>query len=271
MAKKNELTKAGDQVPATYDYGDEVGAGLEGAEEILVLPFLNVLQSNSPQVDSGDPKYIPGAKAGMLINNVTNELIDGEEGVLFIPVHWTRSYVEWVPRDAGGGFVGRHTVDSQVVLDAIKAADGKRFGKLSLPNGHDLIETNYVYIHLLDEKGGMIVGSAVLSFTSTKIKPFRNWFSSLLILKGKPPLYANRARLTTFKDKNKKGQFYNFKIEPMRGSWLDSLIDPQSERELLEIGRALRESVLENKVQAATDMAHEEEAEKEEDGEEIFG
>ncbi len=53
MSETKEVVKVAPAgVPATYDYGDDAGAGFEGTKgSDLSVPFLGVLQANSPQVE----------------------------------------------------------------------------------------------------------------------------------------------------------------------------------------------------------------------------
>lgn len=246
---KEVAVKKGGTAVAAYDYGEYGGEGFEGTSSSdLSIPFLAVLQSNSPVVEEEE---VEGAKAGMLYNTVTREIISGEDGVVFLPVHKDVAYVEWIPRDSGGGFVGLFDPQSAEVKKAIADNGGNRIGKLKLENGNELIETHYVYGLLLDPSGQETTGFAVLSFTSTKIKPCRDWFTAMYTLKGKPPLFANRAVLKTVKQKNEKGTFYNFRIDPLKATWKDSLINPKEEAHLLQEAREFREMVTSGMAKAA--------------------
>jgi len=229
---------------AAYDYGQDAGAGFEQVKATdLAVPFINVVQALSKIVEEG------GATAGQLFNTVTGEFIEGDVGVAFVPCHKEEAFVEWVPREKGGGFVGLHAPDSEVVKKAIETNGGKRFGDLKVGE-NDLIETHYVYGLVLDEEGNPD-GFAVVAFTSTKIKVFRNWLTAMYTLKGKPPMFANRARIKTVKQKSKQHTFYNLKIEPLKGSWGDSLINPQTEAALLTAARDFQQMVVSGLARAA--------------------
>ena len=67
------------------------------------IPILRVLQSGSPEVDEDNPKYIEGAKSGSLLNLSTKEVFNGKDGVWLIPCGYHKEWVEFVPRDKGGG------------------------------------------------------------------------------------------------------------------------------------------------------------------------
>jgi len=238
---------------AAYDYGADAGAGFEGTSGAdLSIPFISILQSNSPQVEEDGDRYKPG----QMVNTVTGDIIEGDvskqaPGQAFLPVHKETAYVEWVPRDKGGGFVGLHDPNGDVVKAAIAANGGSRIGKLMLDNGNELIETHYIYGLLLDEAGETTTGFAVVSFTSTKIKPYRDFTTAMYTLKGRPPMFANRAVLKTVKQKNEKGSFFNFKIEPLKGSWAESLINPGTEAALLEEAKGFRDMVTSGMARAA--------------------
>lgn len=244
VAKKEEKSTA----LAAPDYGEYKGEGFEGTTASdLSIPFISVLQNNSPIVEDN-----PEAEAGMLYNTVTGELIDGEDGTIFQPCYKERLYTEWVPYDDGGGFVGIHTPDSDIVKNALVVVEGNKFADLK--NGeNDLVETHYVYGNLLDKDGKEVVAFAVMAMTSTKIKVCRDWFTSMYMIKGQPPLFANRARLQTVKQKKDKFTFYNFKITPIGNSWAESLIDPKSEdgKALLQAGKEFKDMVTSGIAKAA--------------------
>ena len=84
-AKGTAVAPAAGGAAAVYDYGSDAGAGFENTKgSDLSIPFIQVLQSNSPQVENNNPE---GAKSGMLFNSVTKEMVDGREGIVFLPCH----------------------------------------------------------------------------------------------------------------------------------------------------------------------------------------
>lgn len=214
--KKKALAKRGEAALATYDYGEDAGAGYEGTSSAdFAIPFLSVLQTNSPECEKAHDRYLEAAEAGMLMDTVSRELIDGDEGVVIVPCLTSHVFTEWVPRDegggGGGGFRGVHETDSDIVKRCrAEAKDG--FAKLPTGDGTELIETFYIFALRLDEEGDA-VGFFMIPFTSTKIKVYRKFMQRLRQVKGNPPLFANRVRISSVPDSNKKGNFYNFKLE----------------------------------------------------------
>lgn len=189
-------------VRSTYDEED-LGAGLEGVtQDELAVPFVAILQKGSPQCEEGNPRALAGAKPGTLINTVTNKLYDGKSGIRFVPVHRDRNYVEWVPRDDGGGFVGIHQVESPEVRDAIKKA-GRKFGKLKIGDNNDLVETCYLYGLLLAEDSSF--ERVIIAFSSSQIATYKRLITTAqsIQLAGEggrpvvPPLFSHVYRLKT--------------------------------------------------------------------------
>lgn len=191
-------------------YADYAGAGFENqTSDDYSIPFLQILQALSPQLQEND-----SLRQGMILNTVTGEVWDGKNGIAFVPATTQHVYVEWKPRNAGGGFVGIHEVNSDLVNHA-KAASAE-YGKYSTPDGNELIETFYVYGIALDDDGN--ASEAVLAFSSTKIKKYKGWMTKAKTIQiplpdGRripAPLFAHRYRLKTVSDKNNKGQFFNW-------------------------------------------------------------
>lgn len=214
MAKDVAVKK--EALPTTdVDYGQYAGAGFEGlSKDDYIVPFLRILQSNSPQVEGGAAPIV-GAKPGMIFNNVTKELIGGDIGIPFVPVSRDHNYVEYTPRDAGGGFVGIRPLDDGLVQKLLD--EQGRFKKLITRDGTELIETYYVF--------GMAILSdrrlpAVIGFSSTQIKAYKSWMTNadgitIRLADGrevKPPLFAHRWLLGSFPDKNKKGSFHSWRV-----------------------------------------------------------
>lgn len=237
---------------AAFDYGADAGAGFEDVKgSDLSIPFLTLLQANSPQVANQDPK---GAAAGMIFNSVTRELTDGDEGIPFLPCHKEGPvWVEWVPRTKGGGFVGLHDPASDVVKNGtpiMHPETGEPTRKLR-HGENELIETFYIYGLLLEPSGEETCSFAVISFTSTKIKPHRDWVTAMYTLKGKPPIFANRGVVKTVKQVKNNDTFFNYRIEPFNTTWVNSLIDPATLGDLLLEAKEFQNLVTSGMARAA--------------------
>lgn len=247
-------TPAKRESTAVADYGDYAGAGFETVRpEDLSIPFLAILHTTSPQVENDDPK---GARPGMLYNTVTRELYDGEAGVPFQPCFFQNDlFIEWIPRNKGGGIVAIYRESDQVVQDAIRANGGSKFGKLVVGDGHELIETHQCYGNILDPDGKESVCPVVLGFTSTRIKPKKDFLTAIKLVKGNPPVFAFRALLKTAKKSNEFGTWYNWVIEPFGGgNWVQGQVG-EDNKDLLDEGAAIYRSISSGQREADYDSA----------------
>ena len=244
---KNEIEKK-DQTAAaivSYEYGSDAGEGVKDlGQEFFQLPFLNLLQALSPQVAGDESEQIEGARPGMFFNSVSQELFDGKTGVILQPVHVRNAYVEWTDRENGGGKVGEHLPESPLVAAAkARARIGKTdWNDLRTEANTLLAETFYLlalqYAGLYD----LSPTPVLISFVSTKIKPFKNLMTRLATMQGgQVPLYANRIRMISTSDRNAAGQpFHNVKFVPADStvSFANALLAPDDER--FAAGKKLR-------------------------------
>lgn len=105
LAAEAEFTTDSSQELAA---GTGAGTSREAADNLI--PIITCLQFLSPQLAQEDPSYISGAKPGdiWLRNTPDAGLIDGEQGFIWQRVAFQRAWIEWIDRDAGGGFVARY-------------------------------------------------------------------------------------------------------------------------------------------------------------------
>ena len=210
----------------------------------ILLPFVNQVLQLSPQLNKKNDKFIEGVKSGQFVNSVTNALLPDE--LHFVPCAIDHNYVEWTPRDNGGGFVAVHDVQSDVVKKAREASKGGL--DLKTPAGNDLQETFYIYGIRTSGPGTGAEEAVVLSFSKTKIKSYKTITTRLFTWKGtkQVPLFAYQLVMKSFDTQNKKGQPYsNVTIEPavendIQKSLLPPLIDGKP-NPLLLAGKELYE------------------------------
>ena len=237
-----------------HDYGEFAGDGFQGATAAdFAVPFLNIIQAGSNKT----MERVQGAVPGMLINSVTNQLYNGKDGVLFVPCARQHQFVEWIPRNKGGGIAARHEPTSKVVMEAKARCE---FGEYVTPNGNDLVETFYLTGYLLSDVNDLTPdGVIVIPFSSTKIKAYKSIMQTLNTFKGRPPLFANRLKVTVFSDQNKKGNFFNLSVAPALGGVAESLIplrlEDGSVNPLLVFGKELNQQILSGTRQMADESA----------------
>jgi len=138
MTKETNLTKKTEGALATNMFEADANAGTHNMEQDdLALPFLKVLGQLSPEINKQNGKYVQGAEPGMILNSVTKELFDGSKGIDVIPCFYKREYLEWKPRELGGGLVRIYSIDDPIV----RTSKRDQFNRDVLPNGNYLENT----------------------------------------------------------------------------------------------------------------------------------
>ena len=216
--KPNALATVSEQTLATiYEDAD---AGLDFGLGDTAIPFLRILQSNSPECQRGGAKHIEGAQAGMFLNIASGTLYEDEAGIVVIPVAFMRSYTEWRPREGaggtGGGFVADYGTDGSLMPKTQRNDKNKNI----LPNGNELTEAGLYYLMVLTEDG--TTERAALSLSSTQLKKARKWNSLIQAVTVPKPtggvftpaMFYMSYRLSTRVESNAKGQWYGLHVEP---------------------------------------------------------
>ena len=92
----------------------DAGQGLSEVNmDTIQIPFLKILSSMSPQTKKSKKEYVDGAEEGMIFNTVTEELIDGAEGITVVPCYFEPVALEWTDRGTGSSApVNVHPVDT---------------------------------------------------------------------------------------------------------------------------------------------------------------
>ena len=190
----------------------DAGKGVSTAQEDNMVPLVYVLQALSPQCNRRNGAYIEGSEPGaILLKNAPSPIVNGEEGIVFQPCAFFKRWVEWVPRESGGGIVASH---NDLPSDAQKIADAKNPAKIKYvrPNGNELIETRYHAGFAVTDNGPL---PYVIPMTSSGHTVSRNWMFMMgsKQLNGKRmPSWASLYRLTTIERTNAAGTWFQFKV-----------------------------------------------------------
>jgi len=252
MAK--EVAVKEDTAIAVYEGFEEFnGAGFsEVTAEDLSIPFLRILAQLSPQVNKRDGAYVQGAEAGMLFNTVLNEVYDGEQGIQVIPCHYNRRFVEWTPRDSGGGYVQSYETTDPIVGTTTR----NDIGQDVLPNGNYLANTAQFFVLFLHPELG--AQRALITMTSTQLKKARKWMTQAqsLTAKGKNgmytlPLMSQVYTLTTVQEQNDKGTWFGWEVSRTRS------LDPSQDEDayLFEQGVDFAKSIKAGDVEVREDKS----------------
>lgn len=245
VAKTEE--KSNLPVAPAPNFREDAGAGLEGADrDSFAIPFLALLQANSPQVSE-----IEAAKAGMFINTVTNELY---KEVQVIPCAFQRRFVRWAPREDGGGYRGQYKPNEIEAMGIRPDEEGHL-----LLEGDELKDTRLHYVLVQSANGQW--QPALISMASTQVKKSKRWNSRIESIQLKdettgemyrPASWSHIYKVRSTKEENNKGAWWGYEID---------MAGPVSSKALYDTAKAFHKSVaagivevtLENDSVAASD------------------
>jgi hypothetical protein len=220
MAK--ELKKAGEIVPATTDLLDEMerhaGEGISRERADNLVPNIMLAQSLSPFVVDGR------AKAGDFFFPTTGRVIPGAEGFYFQPAGHDNMWMEFKPRNDGGGFVrtypwegfkGGEDGSDPILPEGVKLVKSWPPKYVSAA-GND-VSHHRVWPGIFWEDGDGI--EYVLKLTGTMHTVARNWnfaaLSSNKLPSGKPrPLWGQVYKLTTFLTRKSGNSWHMINVGP---------------------------------------------------------
>jgi len=204
------------------DFAADAGAGLEGTQkDDYAIPFLAILQGLSPQVVDG----LEGARPGLIMDSIDLTFSDR---VVVVPCAFARRFIEWAPRNKGGGFRGEHLpldVESgKIGEEYVDTKSGmKRLGvKVTDKDGatyfNELKDTRSHYVLLVKPDGTF--KPCVISFSSTQVKKSKRW---LALISGTqlrnaagaiytPPSYAMMYEMSAVKEQNDQGSWFGWSM-----------------------------------------------------------
>ena len=209
---KTQIEKAQPNALSTdvvIDFAADAGMGMEGTDKAsFAIPFIAVLQGLSPQIETVD-----GAKPGLFINTVTNELY---RELSVVPCAFQRRFTRWAPREQGGGYKGEYNpVD--VELGTIAGIEHNEKGQPTI-DGDVLKDTRNHFVLVKSASGSW--QPALLSLSSTQIKKSKRWMSLIQGIEmrtpqGKlfnPPSFSHMYNLTTKKEENQQGSWWGVEV-----------------------------------------------------------
>lgn len=204
------------QLPDHIQKGDKRGTENLGIQD-LVIPRLEIVQGLSPAVKRGDPGFINGAAPGMLNNSVTRDLYG--EKVWLIGVHYAVQYLVWRDRKmveahnqqnprnklpTEGGFFGAYsTVEEAKARAEAEGGESQCIMVVDTPT--------HLCLLMNQDKGEL--EEIMLSMPKTKAKISRQW--NTMVKLANKARFAMAYEVTTVLQKNPKGDFYNYVINPI--------------------------------------------------------
>jgi len=111
--------------------------------------------------------------------------------------------------------IAAYNVGDAIVREVLSTA-AEAFGAIKMPNGNELVETFYVYGVQVQADGSPM--AAVLAFTGSKIKKYKQWMTKarsiqIVLPDGRripAPLFAHKYLLKTVTEKSAKGSYANW-------------------------------------------------------------
>jgi hypothetical protein len=227
---------------------------MEGADsDSFAIPFLRILQPLSPQCTEHDAEYIEGAKAGMILNSVTGELVDGKEGITFLPCSFQRRFLQWAPRGSDRGYGGEFLPEDIAAMridGRVVELEGRLYVPLEDGTVHEkkcdkMTDTRSHFGIAVTEAGASQV---LLPLSSTQIKKSKQLMSMLNSAKVKgpnglvtPPTWMNAVKMTTVLESNDQGSWFGVKFEA--GGFIQS-------KDLYDAGKAFHEMIAAGEAKA---------------------
>ena len=191
------------------------GTGLEEVtSDDISIPYILVLQALSPQLNKNDGKYIKGAEQGNIYDSVLDKAYDGDEGIVVVPCYYNKKYIEWAPRETGGGKVKEH--DTREILAQCTRNDR---GQMVLANGNYVAETAQFFVMICSEDESEWT-QGVISMTSTQLPKAKKWIAQMRQRRVvdnngnmvDAPMFLFKYRMKTVAEQNDRGSWYGWSI-----------------------------------------------------------
>jgi hypothetical protein len=221
-APKTEAKEVVVRPPTQLSNQPIAGGGKRGLEEAdsddMIIPYAKLMQPLSPEVDEGI------AVAGQIVNSLT-KFVYGT-GLLFIPLVLNKRRIYWKPRDEGQGIICGSSNFKQPDQGAKLArvcsqCRHSQWGSEGEPPECSAILTfpalaiavvgdDGDYYELPEDSDGNEL--VAISFLKTSYGAGKQLVSMASFSPG--DLFDNIYELNTFKEKNDKGTYHVFKVQP---------------------------------------------------------
>ena len=201
---KNQVAVKEEFELVTNEIPDFMKQGNRGAENVgtddMIIPRIELIQALSPVRKKSDPAYIDGAEEGMLYNNVTRTLYGTE--VTVVPVYYTKQFLVWKDRKAGGG--GSNGFRGAF---ATKELADRAIAELA----EEALEVSDTAQHFVLVRNGDDWQEAVISMAKSKVKVSKRW-NSLMRLSNTDS-FSRAYKLSATTETNARNEsYFNFNV-----------------------------------------------------------
>jgi hypothetical protein len=181
-----------------------------------LIPLVYILQPLSPQVMARNPAQIQGAEPGDIwLRNAADPI---HKEIWFQPCHFSKDWVEWIPRARGGGYAGRHPgtgLDHDgppVGAQQYRDPENPQSIKFKMPNGNDVVQTRYfggnIWLPDIDEPLAYIIPLSSTGHTFGKAWNVK--MNQRRINGERAKMWSSVYHLITTPKSNNKGEWYMF-------------------------------------------------------------
>lgn len=182
----------------------------EMTSDSFTIPFLNIVQSLTPIYQQENKSA--DIKLGAIYDSVSQEAY---QKIRVIPVLFRRKWIEWKPRELGGGFVAIH---NDCPKEAVRGDKG-----LVLPNGNKVNDTRQHYVLYQDHAG--LFNAALISMKSTGIVTSQTWCTQMgrcremitgdkgIITSRRQHMYERYYELSTMLRRKNADQWYAWNVK----------------------------------------------------------
>ena len=181
--------------------------------EDVIVPRLQLCQSNNPELKKSHSKHIPGLEQGMFFNTATREIYGRE--VRLINAHYFRSRTRWEEPTIGAPILCRSSDGVIGVGDPGIACAQCEYSKFKDEDKDTRPEcTTFMnFPSLVIGAGGAVdlTQIVVVSFKSLAIKAGKNW--NTLVNIRNADRFAGVYKLTSVEDHRESGDSYQPAIE----------------------------------------------------------
>jgi hypothetical protein len=202
---QDALVKVGPSALAVPEYVTAGSDGTEGIQsEDLKIPRLALAQALSPELSESDPKYVEGLKVGDAFNSFTGEVYGKKPlDVVIVRIDKPR-YVEFFPREAGGGVKDYNVAASDPRVQFTTNEKGERIKPLATKfiDMIALLGEDLEPIALSFKGSGLKAASKIETFLAMRIKNGQRIKS-----------FASIFTLTPTLEKNQKGSYSVFTVK----------------------------------------------------------
>lgn len=195
-----------------FDTGRSIPEGFENVTTAdLIIPRLTILQELSPQTKPKKPEYIKGAAPGMFCDVALGQTF---KELLIIPVFFARIYLEWAPRNSGGGLVRNYGTDGSI-LDKCERDEQN---KATLKNGNYISEVAQYFCLNMSAKGRR----SFLPLSSTGLTDSRKWMMKMNAERVErpdgseyqPPMYYRSWKINVNEKSKNDNDWFGWDFQP---------------------------------------------------------